>query len=351
MSQDSDDSREFITDPSVTDPPVHPALSEVMLQLQRQQFEFQQQMTTFLSKIASPRTDSRDDLTSRTTRSSKPTRPTIDADSSDNTWIIFQDSWKRYKEMACLTDVVEIRNELRSTCTPKVNEMLFNFVGPDALQNVSEGNLLKFIKSVAVKSVHSEVYRQQFFSLKQNDCESITCYISRLKAQAMLCSFKTKGECGAADCSPSYASDMIRSQLIAGLRNRTHQSKVLSEISTLKTLEQLTTRLLALEVTDRASSQFHSPFESDTSGVNPVKSNPYNKTRPDKKKSCFGCGKSFHPGGRSTCPAWQKTCNKCKKPNHFASVCRGSPASGVNGVADEADESFSQLSSIATKPL
>ena len=45
------------------------------------------------------------------------------------------------------------------------------------------------------------------------------------------------------------------------------------------------------------------------------------------------------------------TCNKCKKPNHFASVCRGSPASGVNGVADEADESFSQLSSIATKPL
>jgi len=43
---------------------------------------------------------------------------------------------------------------------------------------------------------------------------------------------------------------MIRSQLIAGLSNSSHQSKVL------KTLDQLTTRILTLEATERASSEF-----------------------------------------------------------------------------------------------
>ena len=106
----------------------------------------------------------------------------------------------------------------------------------------------------------------------------------------MLCSFKTKGECNTDTCSPSYARDMIRSQLIAGLRNQSHQSRVLSEISNLTSLEQLTTRLLALEITDRASTQFRSPFESViTSDVAPVKSNQRPKSRADNKKSCSGC--------------------------------------------------------------
>jgi len=174
--------------------------------------------------------------------------------------------------MTSLTDGTVIRNELRSTCSPKVNELLFNFVGPEVLNTASEENLLKYIKSVAVKVVHPEVYRQQFFNLRQSDCETVTCFISRLKAQTMLCDFKTKGSCNTPDCASSYASDMIRSQLIAGIRNPTHQTKVLTEIATLKTLDDLTSRLFALEATDHASSQFRSPFENASSDVTPIKS-------------------------------------------------------------------------------
>ena len=37
-------------------------------------------------------------------------------------------------------------------------------------------------------------------------------------------------------------------------------------------------------------------------------------------KSCGNCGRVHKP---ESCPARGKTCNNCKKTNHFAAVCRG----------------------------
>jgi len=288
-----------------------------MLQMQQQQLEMQKQMTTLFAQLPSllPASSS-----SGSKSRAKLTRPIIDADATDNRWIIFKDEWQRYKEMAGLSNLQDIRNELRAACSQKVNEMLFNFVGPDALQTASENDLLGFIKSVAVKTVHPELYRQHFYNLKQGDGETVTSFISRLKAQAMLCRFNYTGTCGDNGCTPSYAEEMIRSQLIAGLRNSSHQSKVLSEMEILKTLSRLTTRLLTLESTERASSEFQSSHQiiSDVSSVT-SKLPPRPHTN---NKACAGCGKHFHPKGRSTCPAYGKTCRNCNKMNHFANVCR-----------------------------
>lgn len=340
------------TNPNEIPPPAapHPVnITEIMAQ----QLQIQQQLANLMTQFANPQQQNGPQQ-----RSSKPTRPTIEADSSDNGWIIFEDSWSRYKEMAQLTNQAAIRNELRSTCSPKVNEMLFNFVGPEVLNTASEADLLKFIKSVAVKTVHPEVYRQQFFNLRQSDCESVTSFISRLKAQAMLCDFKTSGTCESDDCSPSFASDMIRSQLIAGIRNSAHQAKVLAEIATLQTLEDLTTRLIALETTVSAATQFRSPFENTASDVAAVKPfdaapvKPFKPKRPnDQKKQCSGCGKSIHPNGRSSCPAWQKICHKCKKPNHFASVCRSTQSTSVASIGEDPEPTVSHLSSINAIPI
>ena len=317
------------TNPNEIPPPAapHPVnITEIMAQ----QLQIQQQLANLMTQFANPPQNGQQQ------RSSKPTRPTIEADSSDNGWIIFEDSWSRYKEMAQLTNQAAIRNELRSTCSPKVNEMLFNFVGPEVLNTASEADLLKFIKSVAVK----------------------TSFISRLKAQAMLCDFKTSGTCESDDCSPSFASDMIRSQLIAGIRNSAHQAKVLAEIATLQTLEDLTTRLIALETTVSAATQFRSPFENTASDVAAVKPfdaapvKPFKPKRPnDQKKQCSGCGKSIHPNGRSSCPAWQKVCHKCKKPNHFASVCRSTQSTSVASIGEDPEPTVSHLSSINAIPI
>jgi len=110
--------------------------------------------------------------------------------------------------MTGLQDLTEIRNELRTTCSSSVNEMLFNFVGSQNLNNASEKELLEHIHSVAMKKVHPEVYRQQFFRMRQSEGETTTHYISRLKSQAMLCDFTQKYDNG---CTTSYSENMIKS--------------------------------------------------------------------------------------------------------------------------------------------
>lgn len=331
-------------------PKESPAMA-LMLQMQQQQMAMQQQMANLMSKFVPPTAnDIQQSQLNRPARA-KIERPLIDADCSDNQWVIFQDTWGRYKQMASLTADGEIRNELRSSCSSKVNEMLFNFVGPDVLSTATEQDLMQHIKAVAVRAVHPEVYRQQFFTLKQSDGESVTNFISRLKAQAMLCAFTTISSCPDQNCHASYSSEMVKSQLIAGTRNPSHQSKVLSEMEVLKTLDQVVSRLLALESTERATTHFRSPFLPPQSNevapiINDRRKPPTSKTNSPGSSRCAGCGQPHHPKGRSSCPAWKKTCNRCKKPNHFANVCR----SATNAAIQEDDEPF-ELSTVRVEPL
>jgi len=76
--------------------------------------------------------------------------------------------------MANVSHPQDVRNELRSACSPSVNSMLFIFVGPEALNTAIEEELLNDIKCVAMKAVHPEVYSPQFFAMRQSDEEPIT---------------------------------------------------------------------------------------------------------------------------------------------------------------------------------
>ena len=111
----------------------------------------------------------------------------------------------RYKIMARNKEDAEIRMELRAACSPDVNQLLFEFVGPDTLDNASENELLAHIKSIAVKGVHKEVHRKHFGKVKQGDGESVTHYVARLKSQASLCGFTVECSCHQ---RVSYAEEM-----------------------------------------------------------------------------------------------------------------------------------------------
>lgn len=333
---DQNDSLGAINDPTSTIP--------LMIQMQQQQMAMQQQITQLLTHIT-PVNVPASPLPATNNQRSKPTRPIIEADCTDNKWVIFKDAWTRYKQMTRLQEPNDIRNELRSSCSTAVNELLFNFVGPDQLNTATESELLGHIKSVAVKTVHPEVYRQQFFRIKQSDGETITHFVSRLKSQAMLCDFVRR--CNNGQCDTSYSSNMIVSQLIAGLHNQSHQSKVLSEVGSLRTLELLVERLLVLESTANATSHFQP--QSIASDVCPVKSE-YQKgksTNVTRKQSetnrnwgkCIGCGKNRHEKGRKECAAQGRQCNKCGKMNHFASVCR-SPSNIAAAEENQSNDSL-----------
>ena len=334
----------------------------LMLQMQQQQLAMQEQMTQMMAKLL-PTTQS---VESTPRQRIKPERPTIEADSTDNKWIIFKDAWTRYKQMAKLENVNDIRNELRSACSASVNEMLFNFVGPDALNTATEDQLLEYVKSVAIRTVHPEVYRQQFFAMKQSDGETVTCFISRLKSQAMLCDFKRKCDCPGTHCTTSYSEDMIKSQAIAGLNNASHQTRILTEVSALKTLSQLIERLLTLESTARAASHFQ-PFDvQPATQIAPIKSDyqkskstfsrrptpPSEKDKQQRLSKCIGCGRNRHANGRKQCPAQGQKCNNCGRINHFAAVCLGSSSNAVqeDTALTTQYEDVSFLSSISSPP-
>lgn len=103
----------------------------------------------------------------------KPERPSIGLDITEGEWALFLDTWTRYKDMCRLEDPV--RNELRATCTPETNRLLFKLVGPTRLNSASEEFLLLHqIRLIVVKGLHKEVRRRKFHSMAQNEGESIT---------------------------------------------------------------------------------------------------------------------------------------------------------------------------------
>ena len=155
----------------------------------------------------------------------------------------------------------------------------------------------------------------------------------------MLSAFNSNGSCNQNDCSVSFSEDMVKSQLIAGLRNPTHQSKVLSEMEALKTFELVTTSLLALESTARASTHFQPPREVAALAHQQSRRDEGKRIEPPKPKNCSGCGNQIHPKGRSTCLAWNKYCRKSGILNHFATVCRSPNKNASVSAATTLDES------------
>jgi len=152
----------------------------------------------------------------------------------------------------------------RASCSTDVNRLLFEFVGAQSLDAANENEMLTHIRSVAVKGTHKEVHRMNFSKLNQMEGETISQFVARLKSQASLCQFNIT--CNAHDPPKklSYADDMVTQQLIAGLGNQQHQSRVLAEATTLITLAAEIARLHCLESTEESTTQMRNQPANQT---------------------------------------------------------------------------------------
>ena len=76
-----------------------------------------------------------------------------------------------------------------------------------------------------------------------------------------------------------------------------------------------------LEYKDHQAS--HGGANSAPSYNNPLLSaHAINKRRPSGRNQSHQCGKCGKSHERGNCPAYGRTCNKCKGPNHFKAMCR-----------------------------
>ena len=320
----------------------------------------QQQFETLLGRLTGNNGNGNNDgaATPGSSKLVKPSRPTIDIDTSESEWSVFEDQWARFKRMAKLTVIEEIRDNLRQCCSPQLNKRLFDVKGAATLNAASEEDLLSWIKEIAVKGVHTEVHRTQFVHCKQKQGESLNSYHGRLKSESKLCDFRVPApaSCSVDTCTCanhgmqiSYQDDMVATQLIAGLYNSEHQAKVLSESATLLTLEDKLKRLLVLEKSDTSLST----LAGNDATVNMTRGNSQDgrgadnrqRQRGNKRKKkitpatpapvtpaprpsnndniCVECGEN-HPQC-PTCKGYHKCstqCNFCKKYGHIRNCCR-----------------------------
>jgi hypothetical protein len=89
--------------------------------------------------------------------SKKPDRPSLDMDTTEGEWGIFEDCWARYKRMTGLVDTEGIRDEMRECCTKQLNTRLVQMHGSVVLGSCDEAQLMGFVKATAVRGVHKEV--------------------------------------------------------------------------------------------------------------------------------------------------------------------------------------------------
>ena len=272
-----------------------------------------------------------------------PDRPVVNTNTDEREWELFKDSWGRYKTMTGITDVNLIRMELRAACSPDVNKLLFEYIGSTKLDAASEAELLTHIKSVAVKGTHKEVHRINFFRMKQMDGETVTQYVARLRSQATLCQFKVACEGHNPAVFVNYADEMITHQLVSGLRNQQHQSRILSEAPTFLTLAQKVGRLQCLESTEESTDlmRLGTPSHSVAAKSSYKRGDFQSNGKKNRGYPCRGCGKTYHEGkssARKDCPAFNKTCSNCGIKGHFRAVCQKGPIPSRSNPITEPEE-------------
>lgn len=143
------------------------------------------------------------------------------------------------------------------------------------------------------------------FGNKKQEGETISEYITNLKLMIKKCNYG------------NLSNSLLKTQLVSGLKDRElQQTLILNKdwdldkiIDYCKNYEQ--SKLVCVEI------QNHNNNENNVHYVNSSKHR--NSDTKFQNKKCSRCGTNHLP---RNCPAFNKTCFKCSKLNHFASVCR-----------------------------
>ncbi|XP_070579289.1 uncharacterized protein [Ptychodera flava] len=164
-----------------------------------------------------------------------------------------------------------------------------------------------------------EYERFRFRETMQDKDENVDAYNTRLQQLAATCEFHDKEQ--------EVKSQIIRGCLSARVRRRALREEL--------SLTQLLDLARSFEVSESQAQGMEKP--SETASVNAIKQQRSQTTKRKQYRSqasrqnnrsqasgqnnkCYNCGGKY-PHDKA-CPAKGKSCNFCKKQNHFAKCCR-----------------------------
>ncbi|XP_060080411.1 uncharacterized protein K02A2.6-like [Ylistrum balloti] len=148
--------------------------------------------------------------------------------------------------------------------------------------------------------------RHVFFTRNQQAVETIDQYVTELRTRATTCEFG------------DLCDSLIKDRLVCGVRDETIRARLLrdSDLNLKKAID-------ICRASEMSASRLKSLTSEDDKSVHVVKQKQTgggpSQSAHTGKSQCQKCGKDHL---RNDCPAYGKTCNKCKKLNHFAMMCR-----------------------------
>ena len=120
----------------------------------------------------------------------------------------------------------------------------------------------------------------------------------------------------------------IKYQFPSGLQNETLQTDLLAKAGQLNTIEDIVKHAEAFETAVRDQPKLHTSAEAQAARILTYRRNKQQSKRfpqTASKQVCPGCDSTNHgvagaPSRHSHCPVWDKLCQTCNKPNHFALI-------------------------------
>ena len=122
-----------------------------------------------------------------------------------------------------------------------------NYRDNDTPEVLTEENLVKLVKKIAVKSENVWCLREKLHTMTQDTGEPVSKWSARLRGQARLCEYTL--ECSKAGCDQEndFSETVIMGELVRGLADPEIKQLVLSEVDQIKDLATLVKLIEAKE--------------------------------------------------------------------------------------------------------
>lgn len=316
-------------------------------------------------------------------------RPTIAASGTSEEWEYFTRRWQTYKEATKLTGA-DIIYQLLETCDEPLRKDLTRTHG--ALTNETEQNVLKLIRTLAVRPENTMVARVQLQQMRQDRDEPVRSYCARLRGQASVCKFQKFCSCDPAS-EVDYSCEIVRDCFIQGLSDEDIKLEILGQPDQEMTLEQILQIAEAKESGKRSADrlqenpsvaasmnssyrrqttfqrqqhfqsphpnsssnqrQFHPQNKPNSGNSSQRQNKPPNQYPENHQPQCHHCGQKGHSSNRfqrrDKCPAFNHQCTLCGTFHHYESFCQKRHKTQQHGdnIADENTAVFQALCSIS----
>ena len=277
-------------------------------------------------------------------RAARPEKPSITTNMTSYQWINTVKYWELYKKAARITYESDKITHLIMCCDTELKKQLFS-IHNDILDK-SEKDALQIIQNIAVKSESIIVAQVKLVNSRQSPDEPIRSYYARLKGQAVICDYNVKKLINGTEHSISYEEPMLKQIIASNMADPEIQVELLSHLNSITntmTVNDMINFIEARENSKRSSiklTTFHRSSAVNSTyrrNSRPPTSNHNNSNQQNTNTShqgtkCSHCNKFGHGNHwgsqgahirkRLGCPAYGRTCNKCKRLGHFEVVCR-----------------------------